>query len=341
MSERSLPPLPTSPPHGGGEEEERGNHAPTSPLPPRGRGVGGNGSVPPRLVVGGLLVAALVFVALFGPSIAPHDPAEQNYLYHLGDETLISPFRPVPGYWLGTDAIGRDLVSRLLAGAGPTLVGVAVILAARLGLGILLGLLAGWFRGRIDEQISLLISWITAFPTILLAIIVLTLLRGQRDPVIFVVALCAVGWADVASFVRHQVQEIAREPYIEGAIAIGSSGFGVLGRHVLPNLAPRLLSLAALEASSVLLLVAELGFLGYFLGGGLSVEILKGSAATSGSILLDKLPEWGQMVGAGRDYMLNAPWLIIAPGGAFAVAILAFNLLGEGLRDLLERREIA
>jgi ABC-type dipeptide/oligopeptide/nickel transport system permease subunit len=310
-------------------------------LPPGGRRAGGVRSLSPRLLAGAVIVLGIVLVALFGSAIAPRDPLEQNYLYKLGDDTLLSPFRPVPGYWLGTDAIGRDILSRLLAGAGRTLAAVGIILVARLLLGIALGLFAGWFGGWLDDQLSLLMSWISAFPTILFAILLLTLLRGQRDPVLFVVALCAVGWTDVAAFVRHQVQDLARAPFVEGAVAIGSSELGILRRHVAPNLAPHLLSLAALEASSVLLLVAELGFLGYFIGGGLSVEILRGSAATSGSILLDRVPEWGQMVGAGRDYMLNAPWVIIAPGASFAAAILGFNLLGEGLREALDSRQRA
>lgn len=294
--------------------------------------------VSPRLLVGGTIVLALVLLAVLGPSLAPHDPAEQNYVYQLGGETLMSPFRPVPGYWLGTDALGRDIVSRLMAGTWRTLLGVGIILVARLALGVFLGLLAGWFGGWLDEQIMLLVSWITAFPTILLAVVVLTLLHGQRDPLLFVVTLCLVGWADVATFVRHQVQDIARAPFVEVAVAIGSGGFGIVRRHILPNLAPHLWSLAALEASSVLLLVAELGFLGFFIGGAVSAEILRGSDATSSSILMDKLPEWGQMVGAGRDYMLNAPWMILASGAAFAVAILGFNLLGEGLRESLDPR---
>ena len=290
--------------------------------------------IPNELCLGAVLVGAISLAGILAPWISPFDPDQQHYLLKRGAETIMSPFPPGSDYWLGSDFLGRDLLSRILWGARSTLIICGLILMARMLLGTSLGLLAGWVGGWVEAQVTMLTSWVAAFPSLLLAIVALEVLRGNRNPTMYVLALCLVGWAEIATFVKHQVQSIARAPYVEGAVAIGSGHFDILRRHVLPNLAPHLWSLAALEASSTLLLVAELGFLGYFVGGGLTVELLKGTSATSGLTLVDRIPEWGQMVGAGRERMLNEPWLLLGPGAAFALAILGLNLLGEGLRKL-------
>jgi len=289
---------------------------------------------PVELWLGLVLTGGLILVALLAPALSPMDPEQQHHTLQRGAETILSPFPPGPEFWLGSDFLGRDLLSRLLWGARPTLLICVAVLFTRMLLGTVLGVLAGWCGGWLDEQVMMLTGWSTAFPSLLLAIVAMEVLGGHTKPTMFVLALCLVGWAEVATFVRHQVQSISHAPYVEGARALGCGSMDILRCHVLPNLAPSLWPLAALEASSVLLLVAELGFLGYFIGGGLSVEVLKGVNATSGSITVDRIPEWGQMVGAGRERMLNEPWILLGPDAGFALAVLGLNLLGEGLQQV-------
>lgn len=261
-----------------------------------------------RTVAAGLIVL-LVFVllAVFAPMIAPYSPSKLSIVNRLKPPSEL--------YWFGTDEFGRDVFSRtIFAGRLSLLVGAAVVALSAL-IGITLGLLAGFFP-KLDTPIARLIDAMMAFPDILLAIALVAALGPSLTTVI--IALAVVYSPRLARIVRASTLVIRELPYVEAAKALGISTFHIMTRHVLRNLiSPILVQCTFLFASAML---AEAGL--SFLGLGVSPEI----------------PTWGTMISAGRQYIGQADWMTYFPGFAIILSVLSLQMVGDGLRDMLDPR---
>ncbi len=284
------------------------------------------------LMLGGIIVLALLFIIIAGPRLWPHNPYNTTGLVIEGGEFKAPPFPPDAEYPWGTDALGRDIMSLIFAGA-PLTVGIALaVMLIRIVIGFVLGAVAGWSEGgRMDRLIMGLAEMLSAFPTLILAMLLILALGIRNGPWVFVVALGLVGWGEIMQFMRSKVISIRPSAYIESAIATGLRTPELIMRHVLPNLAVALIALAALEIGAALMLLGELGFIGIFIGGGAFAELDIGAAAYHYS----DVPEWGALLANVRTYARAYPWMAIYPASAFAITILGFNLLGEGLSRLI------
>lgn len=255
------------------------------------------------------LIVLLVFVllAVFAPMIAPYSPSKLSIVNRLKPPSEL--------YWFGTDEFGRDVFSRtIFAGRLSLLVGAAVVALSAL-IGITLGLLAGFFQ-KLDTPIARLIDAMMAFPDILLAIALVAALGPSLTTVI--IALAVVYSPRLARIVRASTLVIRELPYVEAAKALGISTFHIMTRHVLRNLiSPILVQCTFLFASAML---AEAGL--SFLGLGVSPEI----------------PTWGTMISAGRQYIGQADWMTYFPGFAIILSVLSLQMVGDGLRDMLDPR---
>ncbi|MDP9387552.1 MAG: ABC transporter permease [Actinomycetota bacterium] len=255
-----------------------------------------------------LIVAAFALAAVLAPVLAPHDPNAVD---------VARKFEPPSDeFLLGTDHLGRDVLSRLLFGARVS-VATTLVAASLISLiGLVLGMLAGYLGGVADTVIGRVMDVVLAFPSLLLALAVTGILGpGLRNVTIAVVV---VWWAEYARLVRSAVIVVREKPYIEAARALGASRTRILGRHVLPNIVAPIVVRTTLELGLVLLGIAALSFLG--LG-------VKPPAA-----------EWGSMLSEGRTYLSQAPQMMLFPGAAIFLLVLGFNLLGDGLRDVLDPR---
>lgn len=270
-----------------------------------------------RLLARKLSVFALVIIivimsaAIFAPFLAPYDPNEQ---FMDGLTLQGSPIGPSAQYLLGTDLLGRDLLSRLIFGARTSLMigilanGVAVIT------GTLLGLIAGFVRGRLGAVIMRFTDLMMAFPALLLAIT----LAAVFSPSLFIVALviAMVNWVQVARVIYSQTISISEREFIEASRSLGASTPRILFRHLLPHLMPTITVWATLGIATTVLLEATLSFLGI------------GVRPPS--------PSWGNIIFENQTYFATAPWLVFIPGAAIIILALAFNLLGDELRDVLD-----
>ncbi|MGB9880355.1 MAG: ABC transporter permease subunit, partial [Anaerolineae bacterium] len=291
------------------------------------------------LIVGGLIVLGLFLVVLFGPLLAPANPylSGQRSSIKVDGQLLTPPFPPMPGIPLGSDQWGRDILSMLLYGTRNTLVACLFIAMARILLGSLLGMIAGWNEGGfLDRLIMSLIDWTTALPALLTGMILIFALGIQRGITVFIVALCFVGWAEIAQYIRSEFMVVRRKPFIEGARVIGLDGLGIAIRHILPNVLPSLVIIAVLEMGAVLMILGELGFIGVFIGGGAWVQV--GDTAVAN---IPDIPEWGAMMAGAREFARSKPWVVFYPALSFFLAVLGFNLLGEGLRRIVQERGVS
>ena len=273
-----------------------------------------------RLVIGTVLVTALALLALVGPHLASHDPIAADIDHGLS--SLGAPLPPSSNALLGTDQLGRDVWSRVLAGAGVSLVTatLATLLAMVLGVGV--GLTAGYAGSRVDNLLMRLVDLVLSFPFLLLAILLAAVLRQSAlgtsiTPVVLTIGL--VSWTTTARVIRGRALVLARSELVVAARALGASGIRIIFRHLLPNVLTLVLVLTALSFAQNLLAEAALSFLGL------------GPPPPT--------PTWGRMLFDGRLYYRTAPWLSIAPGIAILMAVVGFNLLGEGLREYFEVRK--
>ncbi len=284
----------------------------------------------PPFIFGSLIVLGLLFILLAGPQLWPHNPYLTQGLTITNGEFRVPPFAPDAIYRWGTDALGRDILSLVLSGAKYTLSIAVAALLVRMLVGFLFGAIAGWLPNSKADRVVLGLAEITAaFPALILALLTITALGIRNGPWVFVVGLSVVGWGEIMQYVRGQVMSIRPQPYIESALSVGLRQPQIIARHVLPNLFSALLGLAALEMGAVLLLLAELGFVGIFIGGGGFAD-LAGAMTELGSYHYSDVPEWGSLLASLRLYARGYPWTAIYPSLAFVVAILGFNLLGEG-----------
>jgi peptide/nickel transport system permease protein len=261
-------------------------------------------------VLGLALLSVIVLTAVLAPLLAPHDPYEQNLL-----KRLVTPFwmeGSDPAYPLGTDQLGRDLLSRLLYGARVSLsIGFAAMLMSAV-IGVTLGVLAGYFGGRVDATISFLITARLALPVILVALAVVALAGASLFIVILV--LGSLIWDRFALVTRANVQQLRSAEFVTAARLQGLSPLQVVLREILPNIVNNLIVIATLEVAGAIIFEAALSFLG------LGVPA--------------PLPSWGRMVAEGKSEILFEPWLITVPGTMLFVLVLAINLVGDGLRDI-------
>ena len=255
---------------------------------------------------GAAIVLLAVVAALAGPWMVPFDPSSQQLSLRLERPSLHHPF--------GLDELGRDIFSRVLAGARISLiVGVTVVGISTL-VGVSLGSIAGYFGGWVDDLISRGIDVLLAFPGILLAIALVAVLGPSLRNVVF--ALSVIGWVGYARLVRGQVLRAREFEFVQAARALGAGTGRILLRHVIPTTMPAVIVQATLGMAGAILAEAALSFLG------LGVQ--------------PPTPSWGTMLNGGRLHLLDAPHLTIFPGAAIALLVLGFNFLGDGLRDVLD-----
>ncbi len=260
-----------------------------------------------------LFVAVLV-VALAAPLLAPHDPYKQAVVRRLKPPVWMEG--SLPANPLGTDQLGRDNLSRLIYGARISLlVGAATVLGAGV-LGTLLGILAGYFGGRLDYLISTFINAAWSFPFILLALIIVAVLGAGLQNLI--IALVATSWASFARLARGEVMAVKNREYVTAADALGARTPRMLLKHVLPNITSSLLVIASIEFGRAILRESFLSFLG------LGVP--------------PSIPSWGGMLSEARAYIFTMWWLVTLPGILIFVTTLSVNLLGDGLRDAFDPR---
>ncbi len=283
------------------------------------------------LIIGGLLVLLVVALAIAGPTLAPRDPLEENPVIKIGDQWLRRPFEPAtPGFLLGSDTLGRDLLSRLLWGVGPTMALVSVVAAARLGLGLIIGLGAGWSNGRIGRALNTTIATALSLPVLMTSLAAIAAVGVEIGVLAFVIGLSVTGWAETAQLVRDQTRIVKGQAYVESAQALGESGVQIIVRHVRRQIMPMIWMLLAFEVSGALMVAAQLGFLGYYVGGDYWYAADDYSAYRASG-----LPELGQLLATTSHSVLREPWGLFAVGSVIFAAILGFNLLGEGMRQRL------
>lgn len=289
------------------------------------------------LLIGGTLSLIFVLIAIFGPSMAPKDPMAVSGRHIVDGQTYLRPYRPLtPGYPLGSDEVGRDILSRLLWAVRPTLLMAAVVVAVRLSIGLPLGLLAGWYRGWAERSIGLVVSVSLAIPSLIFSIAVIGFLGIYRGVWVFLLALCLTGWADVTSYVKDQTLSLLKAPYIESARAVGVRNLTILRRYILPQLWPILPAIIAFELSAVVLLIAELGFLGFYIGGGEVFARARGDTPAMWMVLTSGYPELGQLISDVWAKVIQVPWLLLFVSIIILLLVFAFNMLGEGLRRAMD-----
>jgi peptide/nickel transport system permease protein len=257
---------------------------------------------------GAVIVGVALAAALLGPLVSPFDPAHQELALRLARPSLAHPF--------GLDELGRDILSRVLAGARISfLVGLTVVTVSA-AVGTALGALAGYCGGAIDDVISRVIDTLLAFPGLLLAIALVAVLGPSLANVLF--ALTIIGWVGYARLVRGQVLRAREFEYVLAARALGVSTPAILFRHIIPAALPAVLVQATLGMAGAIIGEASLSFLG------LGVQ--------------PPTPSWGTMLNGGRAHILDAPHLTLFPGIAIALLVLGLNFLGDGLRDRIDPR---
>lgn len=298
------------------------------------------------LVFGGLILIVLFLMVLFGPLVAPVNPyiASQHIVPHFDSQQgvwISPPLEPSEVYPLGTDEWGNDIYSMLLYGARNTLVASLFIAVARVLLGLVFGGLAGWNEGKtVDQLIMALVGVLTAVPLLVSSMILIFALDIRRGLPVFIAALSALGWTEIAQYIRSEFLVLRKMPYIEGARAVGARNLAISVRHILPNLLPQLLVITFLEIGAVLMLLGELGFVGVYIGGG--SHIAMGDELTGIQVVtLSEVPEWGAMLAEGYRWLRAKPFIVFPPAFAFFIAVVGFNTFGEGLRRLLEQSAVS
>src|SRR5438876_9461366 len=260
--------------------------------------------------IGIVIIFVFVLVAIFAPWIATHDVGATNLsVRYLG---------PSAGHWFGTDSTGRDIFSRVVFGARISLeVGIIVVTVSAF-VGTLIGAVSGYYGGLIDRFLSgYLFNVFLAFPGLLLAIALVAFLGAGLNKLIF--ALCVIGWVGYARLIRGQVLKVREYDFVQAARALGAGDLRILVRHILPNAIQPLIVQASLGMAGAVLSEASLSFLG------LGVP--------------PPAPSWGKMLNDGRAFLFNAPHLIIFPGLMIMITVMAFNFVGDGLRQWLDPKQ--
>lgn len=260
-------------------------------------------------VLGSVIIGLLLLAALTADFISPYNPDEIKLEDKLQPPSLSHP--------LGTDQLGRDQLSRMIYGTRTTFELSIVIVGITATFGVIAGIIAGYYGGIIDEILMRIIDLLLAFPTIILALVII----GALGPGVVntVIAISLVGWLYYARVARASTLSIKEKEYVEGARAMGCSDLYICTRYIFPNCLPPIIVLVTLNMGGVILTIASLGYLG-----------LGAQPPT---------PEWGTMLNDGREFLRDCPWLSIAPGFLIMASVLAFNFIGDGLRDILDPRQ--
>lgn len=280
--------------------------ASAEPAPAR-KGVGGFLARHPTVVLGAVLLLAICALSLAAPLLGTVDPISINPAYRLRDPSVEA--------WFGTDRFGRDLYSRVLYGGRISLIVGFSVAALSTAIGLAIGLVSGFVRG-VDAVVMRVMDGMMAIPAIMLAIALIALSKASVAIVIIAVTIPEV--PRVVRLVRSVVLTIREQPYIEAATAIGTTMPRTLLRHLLPNALPPLIVQATYICASAVLIEAALSFL----GAGTPPEV----------------PSWGNIMAEARPYFQLKPWMVLLPGAFLAITVLAINLVGDGLRDMLDPR---
>jgi peptide/nickel transport system permease protein len=268
----------------------------------------------PAALAGALILLAVIGAAVFAPRVAPHDPTRQSLIRRFTPPVWASKGNAT--YLLGTDQVGRDILSRIIYGARISLlVGISAVVLSLL-VGVTLGLLSGFLHGRADTAIMTVVDVTLSFPQLLLALAFVAALGPSLLTIIVVLGL--TGWERYTRVVRAEVLALREKDFVEAARAIGVSPARLLLRHLLPNTFSSIIVMSTLQVAQAILQEAALSFLGVGSGGA--------------------YPTWGQMSALGRDFVSVAWWLPTFPGFAILVTVLAINLVGDRLRDALDPR---
>ena len=262
----------------------------------------------PMAMIGLFIVLAFIFIGMTAPMIAPHNYDRANF--------SMARQGPSAEYWLGNDEIGRDLFSRLLHGARISLMIGLLSVGIGVSFGVVMGIVSGYFGGVADLLIMRLIDIMLAFPSILLAIMLVAFLGPSLEN-----AMIAIGIISIpvyARLVRGSTLTVKEEIYVEASRALGGNHFFILVRHILPNVFAPIIVQSSLQIAAAIQAAAALGFLGL----GAPPDV----------------PEWGNMLQKGRTYIYSAPHIVVFPGLATMLVVLGFSLLGDGLRDALDPR---
>lgn len=259
-------------------------------------------------LIGFIMVVSVIIIAIFADKIAPYGYDEVNM-----DASLLAPG---DGYLWGTDQLGRDLFSRIIYGSRIALMVALISVILETVIGVTVGLLGGFFGGKADKLLSFFTDLTWAMPPIIMALAVITIIGPGLNNVIAAIAF--VSWAQFARIVRAKTQSLKNLPFVEAGIAIGERRITLMLRYILPNIIPSIIVIATILIPSAIMSTTALGFLGL------------GAQPPS--------PDWGVALSEGTAYIAQAPWLGIYPGIALTYTVLGFNLLGEGLRDVLDPR---
>ena len=261
----------------------------------------------PRIAIGGGMMAILVALSLLAPLIAPFDPLKLNVSQRLKP--------PGPVYWFGTDAYGRDVLTRTLYGGQISLLIAVSVACLSTAIGTFVGLLAGYFRA-LDAIVMRVMDGLMAIPGILLAVAMLSLSKASVRTVVIAITIPEI--PRVVRLVRAVVLSLREQPFVSGAVASGSRVPRILFRHILPNATTPIIVQATYIAASAVLIEAYLGFLGV----GTPPEI----------------PSWGNIIAEGRNFIMLAIWAVLFPGAFLGTMVLSINILGDGIRDMLDPR---
>ncbi len=267
-----------------------------------------------QATLGLVVLVAFLFVAIFSAQLTTHDPAE----IVIGNRMKPPSWheRGVPEHFLGTDSLGRDILTRLVFGSRVSILVAMTATFVAGSLGVIIGLISGFYGGYIDDVLMRLADIQAAFPFILLAIAVLAVLGPGLINLILVLGIA--GWVPYGRIVRGQVKSLREQEFVEAASALGAGHFRVIFRHILPNCWGPVIVLASFSAARTIIAEASLSFLG------LGVP--------------PAIPSWGAMLADGREYLSLAPWLATYPGFAIMIMVLSINLLGDWIRDILDPR---
>lgn len=262
----------------------------------------------PMTLAGLIVISVLMIVALFAPWIASHDPLQQDLTRALQ--------APGAAHWFGTDEYGRDVFSRLVHGSRITLYIVLLVTVIVGPIGLLIGTVSGYFGGWVDSLFMRITDIFISFPSLVLALAFIAALGPGLEHAVIAIALTA--WPPIARLARAETLSLRNADFVVAVKLQGGSPLRIIGRHIIPMCLSSVIIRLTMNMASIILTAAALGFLGL------------GAQAP--------LPEWGAMISSGRRYMLESWWLVAAPGATIMLVSLAFNLLGDGLRDVLDPR---
>lgn len=260
------------------------------------------------LYIGAFLSVFVLLVTVFGPIFEPYNPTKMEL-----SQKFIAPCRE---FIFGTDHLGRDIFSRVIEGARVSLVIAGCVVLFSAVLGVVIGMISGYVGGAVDMIVMRVVDALLAFPTIIFALALSTMMgTGQMN---LIIAITCIQWTRYARIARGETLMLKNAEYVEAARSIGNNTAQILAKYIFPNVVSKIIILASLDIGTIILYCASLSFLGL------------GAQPPS--------PDWGVMISEGKDYIQYAPWLTLFPGLAIAVSALAFNMLGDGLRDLLDPR---